>query len=98
MLDGLDRLYTRSTTSPRPRLPSRSRCRTTRSRVCTTRLFATSRAVDYQPKFNVFVDFAHYEQGRAYDDPTHDELGARMSSTPGITTQDWQLWKSLKKG
>jgi hypothetical protein len=53
---------------------------------------------DYQPKFNVFVDFAHYEQGRAYDDPTHDELGARMSSTPGITTQDWQLWKSLKKG
>jgi hypothetical protein len=43
--------------------------------------------VDYQPKFNVFVDFAHYEQGRAYDDPTHDELGARMSSTPGITTR-----------
>ncbi|WOO78389.1 uncharacterized protein LOC62_02G001937 [Vanrija pseudolonga] len=98
MLDGLDRLYTRSTTLTKAQVAESIKMSDNKVKgVYDKAVRDVQTRRDYQPKFNVFVDFAHYEQGKAYDDPTHDALGARMSGTPGITTQDWQLWKSLKK-
>ncbi|KAL1407762.1 hypothetical protein Q8F55_007196 [Vanrija albida] len=98
MLDGLDRLYTRSTTLTKAQVAESIKMSDNKVRgVYEKAVRDIQTRKDPQSKFKPFVEFAHYESGRAYDDATHEALGAKMSGTPGITTQDWQLWKSLKK-